>query len=419
VHAKPVLFGLIMGSDAVSTAQFNEMTGNDKGRVLFVVTSLMVGGTESQLVHLATGLASRGWNVRVFALDRSGPLIKILEEAGIVIVDGGFSRSSSSWLGKAFCVVRAQARLHREIAMWRPNVMHGFLPLPNFMTALAGRLSRVCLVLTSKRGLGTHQDRHPSVRWIDRVANRLSHVVTANSVAVAKDVERRDGYKAARVRVIPNGVDFARFDATNLSRTATRRTLELDNGELAIIFVANLIPYKGHAELIEAFAIVVSKFPHVKLFLVGEDRGIKASLIKQAQELGVADRIVMLGRRSDVPELLLAMDIGVMASHEEGFSNAVLEKLAAGLPVVATDVGGNGEALADMPDCRLVRARHSADLAEGIAATLASVADAVLRRDVRQRLVRERYSLDSMVGAYETIYQTGGVNSRRQDHSKG
>lgn len=409
----------IKGCKLTDLAQRLKMTATHKGRVLFVVTSLMVGGTESQLVHLATGLASRGWSVRVFALDRSGPLVEPLEAAEITIVDGGFVRSSSSRFGKAFCLLRAQLRLVRETLAWRPDILHGFLPLPNFLTGIAGRLTRVRLIVTSRRGLGTHQDRHPSLRWMDRVANRLSHVVTANSVAIARDVERRDGYAEARVRVIPNGVDFTRFGAGGSSRTATRRSLQLEDGDPAIVLVANLLPYKGHSELIDAFAVVVSQVPRARLFLVGEDRGIKASLTEQARELGIADRIEMLGRRSDVAELLLAMDIGVMASHEEGLSNALLEKLAAGLPVVATDVGGTGEALADMPDCRLVRARCSADLADGIIHAWAGLADSELRRALRQRLVRDRYSMETMVDNYDTIYQKAGLNTQRFYHSEG
>jgi glycosyltransferase involved in cell wall biosynthesis len=98
------------------------------------------------------------------------------------------------------------------------------------------------------------------------------------------------------------------------------------------------------------------------------------------------------------------MDLGVLASHEEGFSNALLEKLAAGLPVVATNVGGNPEALDGMPDCILVRPQDASDLARGLREAIGQLDAADANRQVRQTLVRERYSVSAMVDAYERIY---------------
>jgi glycosyltransferase involved in cell wall biosynthesis len=138
--------------------------------------------------------------------------------------------------------------------------------------------------------------------------------------------------------------------------------------------------------------------------LIGEDRGISGAILDEARRLGVAERIAFLGRRDDVPELLSAMDIGVMASHEEGSSNALLEKLAAGLPVVATDVGGNPEALYGMPGCELVQPMDPAGLTRGIKAVIDRLDTSGSQQKERCRLVRERFSVDAMVDAYERLY---------------
>jgi glycosyltransferase involved in cell wall biosynthesis len=140
------------------------------------------------------------------------------------------------------------------------------------------------------------------------------------------------------------------------------------------------------------------------LFLIGQDRGIEQVLIGEARRLGVADRVNLMGQRNDVPTLLSAMDIGVLASHEEGFSNALLEKLAAGLPVVATNVGGNPEALEGMPDCILVKPQDAEDLARGLAEAIGNLGVDDRNRKIRQSRVRERYSVDAMVDAYERLY---------------
>ncbi len=124
----------------------------------------------------------------------------------------------------------------------------------------------------------------------------------------------------------------------------------------------------------------------------------------EAARLDIADRVTLMGQRGDVPALLSAMDLGVLASHEEGFSNALLEKLAVGLPVVATDVGGNPEALQDMPDCILVKPEDVHDLARGLTQAINTLGANGHNRKVRQRLVRDRYSVDAMIDAYERLY---------------
>jgi glycosyltransferase involved in cell wall biosynthesis len=259
-------------------------------------------------------------------------------------------------------------------------------------------------VMTSKRSLGRHQDRDPRFKWLDRVANKLSHVVTANSQAVAKDTDARDGYDVSRIVVVHNGVDFVRLDQARHHRSETRIALGLGGEDIAIAMVANLIPYKGHSELITGFARIAAQDPRLKLFLIGRDDGIGQALAESANHLGVSDRINLMGPRSDVPTLLSAMDLGVMASHEEGFSNALLEKLAVGLPVVATDVGGNPEALRDMPDCILVKPQDADDLARGLAEAIGRLGADGQNSKIRQRLVRDRYSVDAMVDAYERLY---------------
>ena len=378
--------------------------GRKRGTILFAIGSLTVGGAESQLVMLAEQLVQRGWKVEVYALDTSGSLRERLCSAGINIIDGGYRSDRGTKATKMIALVMCELSLCYRLLRARPGVVHGFLPLTNFMAALAARAAFIPLVITSKRALGKHQDRHPKLRWMDRMANALSHIITANSKAVSDDTVRRDGYPASRIVVIPNGLDFSRFENSETQREECRLQLGLDASDIAIVNVANLIPYKGHGELVKAFGMLALKDSRLKLFLVGEDRGIWADLLDEAKKFGVAERIRLMGRRSDVPELLSAMDIGVMASHEEGSSNALLEKLAAGLPVVATNVGGNPEALDGMPGCELVQPMEPADLARGMTIVIERLETSDKQRCERRRLVRGRFSVDAMVDAYERLY---------------
>jgi len=381
------------------------MSNLGKGRILFVVTSLVLGGAESQLAMLAERLKKRGWNINVVALEKSGVLADQLSRAGIPVSSGGYDSARGSRIAKLIGICLCEARLIWRVRRSRPDVVHGFLPLTNFMSALAGRMAFAPFVVTSKRSLGRYQDRDPIFKWLDRAANALSDVVTANSRAVASDTQARDGYAASRIVVIPNGIDFTPFDDARQRRDEMRGVLGLSRENIAIAMVANLIPYKGHSELIEAFARIAAGDSRIKLFLIGRDEGMAHALVESADRLRVSDRMNLMGQRNDVPALLSAMDIGVMSSHEEGFSNALLEKLAAGLPVVATNVGGNSEALDGMPDCILVRPQDTEDLTRGLVWMIGRLATAADSRRARQQLVRERYSVDVMVDAYERLYK--------------
>ena len=357
-----------------------------RGRIMFAIGSLALGGTETQLTILASELHKRGWVVDVFALEKDGLLVDRLEQAGVCVLDGGYRPGKTTGIGRHLALLMSEARLVWRILRTRPNVVHGFLPLTNFMGALAARLTLVPRIITSKRALGRHQDRRPGWWLFDRLANAFSDVVTANSNAVADDTKDRDGYDRSRIVVIHNGLDFSRFDCVSANREAVRRQLGLSPDEIGIVLVANLIPYKGHIDLIQAFSRVALDDPRPKLFLIGRDDGIGTSLVTESNRLGVAERIRIMGSRSDVPALLLGMDLGVMASHEEGFSNALLEKLAAGLPVVATNVGGNPEMLDGMPDCILVRPQDVSDLARGLREAIGQLDAADANREVRRTL---------------------------------
>lgn len=389
--------------------------------VLFVIGQLDHGGTESQLVLLARELKKRGWKVEVFSLSFGGVLAESLTRARVPISYGlhrpttsstsakpdakpGVARKTRPSVKAMLVLGAAVASLAGRIASSRPRAVHAFLPLTNFLGALAGRLALAPLVITSRRGLGNHQERWPRLQRMDRIANRLSHVVVANSRAVAADMAARDGYDVNRVLVIPNGLDLSRFDDLGRRRDDTRRRLGLTPEDIGIAIVANLIPYKGHGDLIEAFAEASQRRPNLTLFIAGQDRGIGPALIEQSRRLGIEAKVRLLGMHDDVPGLLAGMDIGVIASHEEGFCNALMEKLAAGLPVVATNVGGNPEAVAGMPGCALVRPRDPADLARGLLAVLDRLPEPPAEREFRQRKMRERYSTAAMVDAYERLY---------------
>jgi glycosyltransferase involved in cell wall biosynthesis len=275
------------------------------------------------------------------------------------------------------------------------------------MGSFAGWFLRVPFVITSKRALGTHQDRNKGWRIFDIAAFRFSHCVTANSKAVAEDTIKRDRGSASKIRLIYNGLNFE--DAAKIcpNKEKIRFDLHIDPKKKIVITVANLIPYKGHTGLLEAAAIVVAELSGTIIMIVGEDRGIQKDLERLARKLGIDENVIFLGQRKDISELLAVSDISVLPSHEEGFSNVILESMAAGLPVVATRVGGNPEAIMDGETGWLVEPGNPAELANKIIDLLKDPEKAAKWGAAGRQRVIQNFSYEKMVSEYIKLYNHG------------
>ena len=217
----------------------------------------------------------------------------------------------------------------------------------------------------SRRSLNNYQKRHPLITPIERWLHGKMKVVLGNSQAVVEQLEG-EGIAAERLGLIYNGVDLRTFKSS-ASKSESRKSLDLPARSLVLVTVANLIPYKGHADLLAALGAICHALPKSwYALLVGRDDGVAASLRDQALRLGIDRNVRWLGERHDVPDILVAADIGVLPSHEEGFSNSVLEVMAMGLPAIVTDVGGNAEAVIHEQNGLLVPPRDPSRLGEAI-----------------------------------------------------
>ena len=294
---------------------------------------------------LISHLHGQTCDCHVFTLQTDSPLRHRLDALKVPIYPGGMKQGDLS--RAPWKVIWAELKLLRVVRFLKPTVVHSCLPLATFVGSLAGRILRVPLVISAKRALGTHQDRHALLRTLDLAANSLSHRVTVNSTAVRDDVISRDHIDPLKLDLIHNGIDTRPFEAASPMRGKIRKDMGVKPSEAVITVIANLIPYKGHFDFMKAASIVAEELPSVLFWLVGEDRGMQPDLEQLVFRLGIAARTNLMGRRYDVPELLAASDLSVLPSHEEGFSNVILESMAAGLPVVATRVGGNPEAVVD------------------------------------------------------------------------
>lgn len=187
----------------------------------------------------------------------------------------------------------------------------------------------------SRRSMNYYLNKFPPVvRWFETWLHTKMHRILGNSRKVIAQLQEEEGVSAQKTHLIYNGITLHRTRTLDV-----RADLFIPRESVVLVMVANLIPYKGHADLLAALAGM--KTDHRwDLLLVGNDTsGLQAQLQQQATAGQIANRVHFLGSREDVADILPACDIGLLTSHEEGFSNAVLEGMGSGLAMVVTDVG--------------------------------------------------------------------------------
>jgi glycosyltransferase involved in cell wall biosynthesis len=364
-------------------------------RVTVVTSRLDVGGTERHLTRVLPALQRRGIEIILYVMERGGPLEAEAVGSG-VRVEGPRRAQFLHW-------PRATLKLARFVRRERPDIVHFFLPRPYVYGSIAAELAGHRRRIMSRRSLTDYRARYPLLGVFERLLHGRTIALIGNSNAVVGQLKSEVG-DPQKLALIHNGIEMPP-PATAVDRQRIRGALRLPGDALVIAVVANLVAYKGHRDLITGLALINDRLPPWRLLAVGRDDGIGAELKRQAETLKIADNIVWLGERADVGELLAASDIFVLPSHQEGFSNALLEAMAANVAPIATQIGGNIDAVTDDNTGLLVPPNDPASLA---AAILRLAQDEALRRRLAAaaRLrVQQCFALDACVTRYERLYR--------------
>lgn len=367
-------------------------------RVLVVIKKMVMGGAERHLAQLLPDLQRRGFAVELFVLERGGELEGQLESAGVE-VSGPVRRA-----GRVVHLFVAATALYRRIRKTRPGIVHFFLPEPYLIGAMVAALARHPVCIMSRRSLAHYQHNHPWLGRMERVLHRRMTALLGNSRAVVDELVAEAGDRA-KIGLIHNGVTIAEPVGDDV-RVGQRAALGIPADAFVMAIVANLFHYKGHADLLDALGSIASRLPRPwRLLAIGRDEGEGARLRAQAERLGVAQQILWLGERRDVEAILPAADLGLLVSHQEGFSNALIEAMGQGLPMIATAVGGNLDAIVDGQSGRLVPPRNSGALAD----TILDLASNSQQRRAMGLAARERvlsmFSQEACVTRYERLYR--------------
>jgi len=303
-------------------------------RTVLVTNGLARGGAETQLVRLAAALRARGDAVRILSILPTSAFADEVAALGV----GVTVLAPGARPGAAALLAAAVADLRRD----RPDVLVSFVYQADVLARVAGRLAGVPVIVSSIRderaGAGTRGGRARARELLLRATDRLATLTTTNSTAAAASLVRRGVVSPRRLRVVPNGLDAAAVARGPGVRERVRAAASVPPGALVWLAAGRLVAQKDHATLLGALAAR----PGERLWIAG-DGPLRAALERRVADLGVADRVALLGLREDLPDLLAGCDALVLPSAWEGLPNVVLEAMAASRPVVATRVGGVAE----------------------------------------------------------------------------
>jgi glycosyltransferase involved in cell wall biosynthesis len=365
-------------------------------RIAHFIHSLDPGGAESMVLELCSRLASYDYEPEV--LHFGNPWIEEdCRRRGVPEAVVPAHRDFKS--GRR--LLRFALRFRRFLRARGVDLLHAHLYGAVVAGSLAGRLGRIPCVGTLHDHY-TFVERPSRVTWL-RVASSLGLRLVTVSRHLEGELRSAGRFRSGRLRTIMNGVDVERFAA---ARGAHRPAPGLDAPAVAVVSVGRLVAVKGHDLLLRAVARL-SPAPPTRLLLVGEgpERPVLEALCK---ELRIEDRVCFLGPSDDVPAILAASDCFALASRSEGLSCSIAEALAAGLPCVVTDVGGNPELVDDGQDGFVVPA---GDVARFAAQLQRVVNDPGLRARFGERAreaARARLSASRMVEEYVGLYRELG-----------
>ena len=368
--------------------------------VLHVVTGLMIGGAEMMLLKFVTRSDRARFTHAVVSLGPEGTLTPRFREAGLEVHSLNASALRPRLAALCACI--------RE---FDPALIQGWMYHGNIAATLGRTLarSRAPVAWNIRQTLyDVRKEKRLTANFVRAGAllSRLPDAIIYNSATGAAQHEKF-GYDARRRHLIPNGFDCVQFAPNVEARARVRVQLGMRDSDIVIGLLTRFHPMKDHATFVAAAARVAAIYPEARFLIVG--RGVRApetGILAAIANAGLRDRAVVLGEREDIPDMQSALDIACSSSAwGEGFSNAIGEAMACGVPCVVTDVGDSASIVAKTG--LAVAPRDPAALAAAIGELVAAGAERrhALGVAARQRVVGH-YALPAVVAQYETLYES-------------
>jgi len=374
--------------------------------VTYVTSGLDTGGAEFALLRLLPAMREFSVDSGVISLRSMGMVGPLLQNVGVPVVSLG--------LPGAFASLKAPSKLFGQVRDWQPGLIHGWMYHGNLTALAAARRVGAPVVWGIRQSLGVGARDKWLTRQLIRVGAMLSH--RANSIVYNSATARRQhearGYAALHGAVIPNGFDTAELRPDEFRRLTVRRELGLDGSVLVVAQVARFHAAKDYPTFLRAAARLAERVPSAVFMMVGQ--GVDESnreLVALVQELGLGERVRMLGRRDDIARLMPAFDVVCLTSSGEGFPNVIGEAMSCGVPCVGTSVGDMAELIGDTGEIVPVSEPAAVAAAVGRLLALEPEVRRALGARARERII-QRFSIREVARQYADLLLAVASNPR-------
>jgi glycosyltransferase involved in cell wall biosynthesis/peptidoglycan/xylan/chitin deacetylase (PgdA/CDA1 family) len=353
-----------------------------KIKILYIIDKFKFAGAQMHLRELIRLLDKDQFDIKLITLD----------ELGIKRIYG-----LSGFIGIF--------KLIKLIKEQQPDIVHTYLFSENILGSIAARMSGVKVIITSRRDTGLLREG----RWQHILAYRMTSWLVDKIICVSGAVKKvallKEKADIHKVEVIYNGVDVDKFSSQLTAyRSQFKKALGILRDEFVVGMIANFSWIKGHRDFIEVAQLVLAEVPNTRFLLIG-DGVLKNSLQSIVRSQHLEDRILFIGTRKDISELLSIMDVSVNASYSEGMSNTILESMAAGVPVVATAIDGNLETVIDNITGILVPPKNPRIMSEAIIKILKDKELVRKMSENARSLAKEKFASKIMVKNIENLYK--------------
>lgn len=384
-------------------------TTPEKARLLNFVVDFGSGGTEGQIYHLVRSLDPGQFHVEFAALHCSGPFLEQYAKRGYAIRE--FTINSFFSL----LALTQMLRLIKHLRVQRIQILHAYNFYALMFAIPAARLAGVPLVIASIRDRGVYLSSK-QLR-LQKLVCQFADKILVNADAI-RDWLLEQGYPDRKITVIKNGIDLDLYDkgkTTAAGTSAIRRDFGIRADARLVVMLARLNRQKGVSDFIRAAALVNDKHPDVRFLIIGKPSlesmtgqnghsSDQQQWLDLGEHLNLKDSLFFCGHRSDIASILSETSVSVLPSHSEGLSNTLLESMAAGVPIVASNVGGTPELIQHEIHGLLVPPHAPEQLARAINRILSDDAFAERLGQSARHKAREQFSLEAMVTRTRSVY---------------
>ncbi len=379
--------------------------GSERIRILHCITSMLADGAQQMLLKLCEHVSHEQFEFRIVSLREPMPFSKNFTSLGIPVAHIGMRPALPSW--------RGMRQIAGVIDEFKPHLIQGWMYHGN-LAALAGRRiakhrisgRRAPVLWNIRKAVEDIKEYRPLTRVTLRIGAQLSQhaerVIYCGQYIASQHTAL--GYSTANQVVIPNGFDTARFRPRPGAAHALRVNAGIPAEASIVGMAARYHPHKDHENFLRCAAKVAAAAPHTHFVLAGRDVDAgNECLTGLAQELGIGDRVHLLGEQSAIEEVLSGLDVYCLSSSAEGFPNSLGEAMASGIPCVTTNAGASEEVLGDAGPVVPVRDPHA--LADAVFTLLSATPEArrAIGEHCRHR-IESRYSLPMVAGTYQRLY---------------